>query len=360
MPAYRFSKAFSVRRDTKVFLNLQGGLTRGRVPDPERHKERAEKLKNVVSRQKKALQRKDRKIEELAARLEYLERERQREGNLKAELKDQRLETFVLKNELHAMKELVERARDVPSAAGVLGEPEVGTLPDFIIIGAQKCGTTALYVLLTNHPSVKPAGVRELHFFDLPERFAKGPEWYRRCFPTPQWKNGRRSITGEKTPYYLFHPHVPERMAEVVPRVRLMVLLRNPVDRAYSQYHHEMSMMQSRERGKPGTFEEAIEQKNSSYLPRGIYVDQLQRWFEYFSKDQMLILKSEDFFEQTAESLRLVHDYLELPHHELESSNRERTDRYPPMNPDTRRRLEAYFEPHNQRLYEFLGVDFGW
>lgn len=360
MPSYGFSKAFSVRRDTKVFLNLQGGLTRGRVPDPERHKVRAEKLRKVVTRQKNALQRKDQKLEELAARLEYLERERQRESNLKAELRDQRLEVFILKNELHAMNELVERARDVPSAARVLDNPEVGTLPDFIIIGAQKSGTTALYGLLTNHPSVKPAAVRELHFFDRPERFAKGPEWYRRCFPPPQWKNGQRSITGEKTPYYLFHPHVPEKVAEIVPRVRLIVLLRNPVDRAYSHYHHNMSMMQSRGRGEPGTFEEAVEQKDSSYLPRGIYVDQLQRWDEYFSRDQMLILKSEDFFKQTAETLRLVQDYLELPYQELESPTREKTDRYPPMNPDTRQRLEAYFEPHNQRLYEFLGVDFEW
>lgn len=73
----------------------------------------------------------------------------------------------------------------------------------------------------------------------------------------------------------------------------------------------------------------------------------------------MLILKSEDFFKHTTETLRLVQDYLELPYQALESPPQKNRS-LPPMNPDTRRRLEAYFEPHNQRLYEFLGADFGW
>jgi hypothetical protein len=250
--------------------------------------------------------------------------------------------------------------REDPSASRLLGEPEVGSLPDFIIIGAQKGGTTTFYGLLTRHPNVEPAAIRELHFFDRSDRFDKGVEWYRRCFPPPRWNNGRRSITGEKTPFYLFHPHVPERMAEVIPQARLIALLRNPVDRAYSQYHHDIRRAQASGTTEPRTFEEAIEQHDSSYLPRGIYVDQLLRWSEYFGKEQMLILKSEDFFEHTTQTMTLVQDFLDLPHQQLDLPPRKTGGRYEQMDPATRGRLEAYFEPHNQRLYEYLGVDFGW
>jgi hypothetical protein len=361
LPVFRFSRAFGVGRDAKAFLNMHGGLTRGVVPNPgQQHEEQVESLTKAVTMQRKALQRKGRQIEEQAAKLEGLQKIRQRERKLRRGLKRQRMENVRLKNELEATRELLEKARDDPSAAQALGEAQVGALPDFVIIGAQKCGTTALYALLTKHPNVEPAAVRELHYFDRPDRFEKGTDWYRQCFPPPQWKNGRKSITGEKTPYYLFHPPVPRRMAEVIPRVSLIVLLRNPVDRALSQYHHDIRRMQVSKRTAPTTFEEAIEQRDSSYLSRGIYVDQLLRWFEYFNKEQMLILKSEDFFKRTAETSRLVQEFLDLPYRQLDLPPRKTNDRYEPMDPATRRRLEAYFEPHNQRLYEYLGVDFGW
>jgi len=338
---------------------MQGGLTRGAVPNPKHHEEQAERLRKIVTRQRKALQRKDRQIEEQAAALEPLREGRQREIRLRKELKQQRLEIFHLKNELDAMKVLVENARDVPSAEKVSGEPDIGTLPDFVIIGAQKGGTSFLYYLLTRHPLVEPAARKELHFFDKPERFDNGAGWYRRCFPRLAWKDGRRSITGEATPSYLFDPPVAKRMAEVVPQARLIALLRNPIDRAYSHYQ-----MQVKRGMEPRTFEEAIEQQHSSYVSRGIYVDQLLRWSEFFSKEQMLILKSEDFFERPVEILKVVLTFLDLPDWQPDASDlqqRRHTGAYKQkMDPSTRQRLEAYFEPYNQRLYECLDIDFGW
>jgi hypothetical protein len=252
---------------------------------------------------------------------------------------------------------LVENARDVPLAEQLSGD--IGALPDFVIIGAQKGGTSFLYYLLTRHPLVEPAARKELHFFDQPEHFDNGAEWYRRCFPRLSSKDGQRSITGEATPYYMFDPPVAERMAEVVPQARLIALLRNPVDRAYSHYQ-----MQVKRGTEPRSFEEAIEQQHSSYVSRGIYVDQLLRWFEFFSKEQMLILKSEDFFERPVETLKVVLTFLDLPDWQPEASElqqRRHTGTYrQKMDPATRRRLEAYFEPYNQRLYECLDVDFGW
>ena len=180
---FSINRAFGVGRDAKAFLNMQGGLTRGEVPNPEHHEEQARRLRKIVTRQRKALRRKDQQIEEQAVTLETLRERRQREIRLRKELKETRLEIFHLNNELDAMKALVENAGDVPSAEQVSGEPEVGALPDFVIIGAQKGGTSFLYHLLTLHPLVEPAARKELHFFDNPELFDHGAEWYRRCFP---------------------------------------------------------------------------------------------------------------------------------------------------------------------------------
>jgi hypothetical protein len=338
---------------------MQGGLTRGEVPNPEHHEEQARRLRKIVTRQRKALRRKDQQIEEQAVTLETLRERRQREIRLRKELKETRLEIFHLNNELDAMKALVGNAGDVPSAEQVSGEPEVGALPDFVIIGAQKGGTSFLYHLLTLHPLVEPAARKELHFFDNPELFDHGAEWYRRCFPRLNSKDRQRFITGEATPYYLFDPPVAKRMAQIVPKARLIALLRNPIDRAYSHYQ-----MQVKRGTEPRTFEEAIEQQHSSYMSRGIYVDQLLRWFEFFGKEQMLILKSEDFFARPVETLKVVLTFLDLPDWQPEASElqqRRHSGTYKQkMDPSTRQRLEAYFEPYNQRLYECLDVDFGW
>ena len=266
-------------------------------------------------------------------------------------------------------KEKIQQKR-APIAA------EKGALPHFVIIGAKKCGTTFLYDLLIEHPHVESAAQKELHYFD--RYFDQGIDWYRRCFPAPKWIDGRTTITGEATPY-LPTSSAAERMAKILPQARLIVLLRNPVDRAYSHYHHQI-----RKGRETLGFEEAIEaeqarlrgetdkmledehstnpsQKRFLYLSRGVYVDQLLRWSEFYDKEQMLVLKSEDFFQRTPEALKLVLNFLHLPDWKprtLEIRNKGHYEQE--MNPATRRRLEEYFEPHNRRLYEYLGVDFGW
>ena len=253
-----------------------------------------------------------------------------------------------------------------------------GALPDFVVIGGKKCGTTFLYHLLGKHPLVQPAASKELHFFDA--LFDEGVEWYRQCFPAPrQEEDGRRTITGEASPY-IAHRYAPERMAQVVPGARLIALLRNPVERAYSDYQ-----MVARKDREHKTFEEAVGlqarppgedgqssggedlaalDEDSEYLSRGVYVDQLLRWSEFFPREQMLVLKSEDFFENPQMTLEAVLEFLGLPEWEPgeeEIGGKRNEGRYEEeMDPSTRRRLEEYFEPHNRRLYDYLGVDFGW
>jgi hypothetical protein len=255
-------------------------------------------------------------------------------------------------------------------------------MPDFIIIGAQKCGTTSLYKYLIEHPCIARARRKGIHFFD--KSFVKGMTWYRAHFASVLLKyyvkqiHGQDFITGESSPYYIFHPHVPKRISETIPQVQLIVLLRNPIDRAYSHYHHEVS-----KGNETLSFEDAIageterldgerekmlkdgdyysfNHEHYSYLSRGIYVDQLKLWMSRFPKDQILILKSEDFYADPAAILKQTVQFLNLPTWEATDCTKYNSGNYPKMDVTVRKRLIEYFEPHNQRLYEYLGVNFEW
>lgn len=354
MPIFGLSKAFDVGRGIKVFLNLQTGATRGKVPDPWHR-----------GNPSKADEQKDRRIYQLRKRI-----------------KEQNENLFQLKNELQATNGLAEDLHDAPSALQASGE-RVGALPDFVVIGAMRGGTSRFYGFLIRHPFVKRAASKELHYFDRPGRLDQGIEWYRRCFPAPEWKDGRKTITGEATPQYLFDPLVPERMAQVAPEARLIVLLRNPVDRAFSHYH--LSVRRGHE---TRSFEEAIDEEQalladggeeasdlarppgagqrrlSRLLAKGIYVDQIVRWRRFFGEEQMLVLQSEEFYKHTADTLRLTQEFLGLPYREIKLHSRKVTRKatyeYEPMSPVLRQRLESFFEPHNRRLYDYLGRDLGW
>lgn len=261
-----------------------------------------------------------------------------------------------------------------------LGTAPMRTLPDFLMIGAQKSGTSFLYRLLAQHPYVRPAFVKEVHYFDL--NFRKGENWYRSQFPLQVRKN-RKYVTGEASPYYLFHPHAPRRAATLLPKAKLIALLRNPVERAYSHYQHQVVHV-TWEGHETLTFEEAVEAEEKrldgelekllqnehydslnyrsySYLSRGIYIDQILAWSKFFDKSQMLVLRSEDLFDDAGGTLKTILDFLEIPRWAPERPSPIPNKReYADLSPAVRQRLEEYFEPHNRRLYEYLGEDFGW
>ena len=248
-----------------------------------------------------------------------------------------------------------------------------GRDPDFVIIGAQRGGTTSLYRYLVAHPNFAPAAKKELHFFD--NRFDLGIAWYTAQFPRP---TPERPVTGEATPYYLFHPHAPRRLAALMPAAKLIVLLRNPVDRAYSHYQHEV-----RRGNETLTFEEAIAAQDErlrgeqermladetyrsrahqrfSYLARGRYLDQLRVWFDRFPRDRFLILKSEDFYRNPVATVRHATDFLGLPRAPLVDRRAYNDEPYAPMRPETRRRLEEHFREPNRELAAALGDHFTW
>lgn len=275
-----------------------------------------------------------------------------------------------------------EKSSKTEALDGNTSKLGTGGLPDFLIVGTQKGGTTLLYRLLTQHPFVRPAAKKEVHYFDV--HFPEGVKWYMSHFPPPAWVNGQRTITGEASPYYLYHPHAARRAAQILPDVKLIALVRNPVDRAYSDYNHkaregrellgfqeaieieEKRLEGEREKMLADESYQSINYRRFSYLSRGVYVDQIEEWHRYFARDQLLILKSEDFFDDPVGTLTSTFEFLELPPWEPttpylpKNSEARHEGAYEDMNPSIRRRLEAYFEPHNRKLYDYLGTTFDW
>lgn len=255
-------------------------------------------------------------------------------------------------------------------------------LPDFLIIGAQKAGTTSLYSHLSKHRCVGAAFEKEVRYFN--DHYAKGVDWYKAHFPTTYARDrtlrreATRLITGEGEPSYLPHPLAAQRVMDLIPEVRLIVMLRDPVKRAYSHYQHRFT--RNRERR---TFEEVcatdkatlkdgwdnlptgdlirLGHAHYSYLPRGFYYEQLKIWMSVFPKKNFLIIKAEDFFADTQSIYDDVLAFLDLPGHRLKERKSHNVGKYTePMADAMRQELVEYFRPHNEKLYEFLGRDFGW
>ncbi len=247
-------------------------------------------------------------------------------------------------------------------------------LPDYLIIGAKRAGTSSLYTYLRRNPHVGKAKTKEIHYFDF--NYHVGIAWYRFHFPTRFTKASAERrlrgpfLTGEASPYYLFHPLVPGRVRETLPNVKLIALLRDPVTRAYSHYqlqrrygNEQLSFEEALEREAErieGQAERSLAHRNFSYLARGVYVDQLERWFAHFPREQMLVLRSEDLFEQPASVEKAACEFLGIPPRRHAAYRRYNAATYPELAPSTRAFLREYYREPNRRLYEYLGRDFGW
>jgi len=249
-------------------------------------------------------------------------------------------------------------------------------LPSVVIIGAQKSGTTSLFNYLVQHPDVLPPLGKEVHYFDF--HYARGVKWYRGRFPYRHQLRGG-SLTLDASPYYLMHPLVPERVAQLLPGVKLIALLRNPVDRALSHYQHEvragresLSFVEAidkeserlageEERLREDPYYYSFNHHRYSYTRRGLYIEQLHRWVQYFPRTQLLVLQSEWLFRDPVAATAAVHDFLGLRSHRLERYKPFLPGNYDPAMPaDLRKRLAAYFEPCNRELYRWMGKEFDW
>lgn len=256
--------------------------------------------------------------------------------------------------------------------------------PDFLVIGAQRSGTSSLYKWLEQHPDVVSSLRKETEYFSF--RFTRGATWYLAHFPSRvrrashQRRAGREPLTFEATPTYLFHPEAPGRAHAFVPDAKLIALLRDPVARAFSHYRHMVRYGQ-----EPLAFEAALDREEQrlhgevdlmaadpayrslpwerwSYAARGHYAEQLERWLERYPRERLLVLRSEDLFEDPASTYAKVLTFLGLdPFRPRQFQNWSvvRPDEGP-LPAAAAERLDAHFAAPNRRLAELLGTDIGW
>ena len=277
-------------------------------------------------------------------------------------------------------------------------------LPDFMIAGVQKSGTTSLHNYLESHRQVYfPEQPQELHYFDIDENFNKGQAYYESFFREAK---PEQTAIGQTSPLYIYEPKVPDRIAHLLPQVKLIFVLRNPVDRAYSHYWHsikkgyetlsfEKALKLESNRLRQG----ARQRRDFSYVDRGYYSQQLERFLHVFSRDQMLVLLTEELSRDTSATLDRCCDFLNIERQGTEIVNNLKhmrwntsgiprfpmlqrltapwrfksslvdkiiwridrlnlkQGRYPRMNPATREKLESMFAPENERLATLFNLD---
>ena len=276
-------------------------------------------------------------------------------------------------------------------------------LPSFLIIGGAKCGTTSLYAHMIEHPNILPASIKEVNFFQHIRNTKIA--FYSSHFPIKR----QNLITGEASTAYFIHRLVPKRVHELLPSVKLILLLRDPVERAYSEFHYMVNL------GAQITdnFEDAIKaelkrikienekpeftientsynyfQPTFSYLRHGIYANYILNWLKLFPKEQLLILHTKDLYNNLDNILAKTFEFLNLPKYQIESrieknkidkvrpigghehniykniDSKTRTlfnvQNYPEMKSETRKFLQDFFRPHNEKLFEMIGRRFDW
>ena len=253
-------------------------------------------------------------------------------------------------------------------------------LPDFIIIGAQKAGTSSLYSYLSQHPQLLASFKKEVHFFDggiapAVDNYKKGDVWYRGHFPLKKNVGSQMSVF-EASPLYIFNPLVPARIASLIPDVKIIVLLRNPTERAISQYFHEKKLGREhlpieaafqKEEARMAPALKRHDYKDNdfichSYKSRGLYKEQLDRYFQHFKREQFLILNSESFFSHPEATLRQVFEFVgvDTDYRVADLKPRMVGKNRRNVSPEIYSDLDNFFQSHNQALYKLTGENYGW
>jgi hypothetical protein len=256
-------------------------------------------------------------------------------------------------------------------------------LPGFLIVGAQRCGTTSMYRALSQHPSVLKAVLHKgVHYFDI--AYDRDLSWYRAHFPLLVRARGVERATGvpavtfESSPYYMFHPLAAERIARDLPGVRLLVLVRDPVERAYSAHAHELARGYETE-----PFERALELEDArlageqeriidepgycshchrhyAYRSRGKYIEQLERLESLFGRERIHVVDSGDFFSDPEATYEAVLSFLGLPPGGTPVFRHDNARPRVAMPESLRSALNEQFVPSDERLAAWLAKEPSW
>jgi hypothetical protein len=247
--------------------------------------------------------------------------------------------------------------------------------PSFIIIGTKKGGTTTFFWNLVRHPNIIPPLHKELHYFDW--HYDRPVAHYLSFFPLKWHLQRRHAITGEASPDYMFYPQAAERIKAALPNIKLIIMLRDPVQRAYSHYRMNVQFY-----GETRSFEDIIQAELASvgdqtvdsafltgrikatYLLRGVYIAQIRVWQAHFPPEQLLILDSKDYFDAPLTMIsQIASDYLSLPGWAVEDYiDREPRNKLPaqPIPDPIYQAMRAFYRPYNEQLFTHLGREFRW
>jgi len=251
---------------------------------------------------------------------------------------------------------------------------------NYLIIGAQGSGTNVFHEYLLQHPQVMPALKPEINYFD--HYYSRGIEWYSQQFPlisgyAPS-KRPKGHITGEACSRYLHHPRAAERVKLTCPDVKMIILLRNPTDRAYTHFRHAVKIGKENlpfglalkseakrlERGnfllRDNPYHHSESNLYNSYITWGLYADQLKHWLSRFDRDQFLILRSEDFFKNPLQHAAKAYKFLDLPDHAPMPVTTSEEQPFEYLSGHTRAKVERVFERSNEELCHLLNWEFAW
>ena len=245
--------------------------------------------------------------------------------------------------------------------------------PSFIIIGPMKTATSALYEYINKHPQVLPCIEKEVHFFSNNNKYPHGKDWYIAHFPLiPE---GEQFITGEASPGYIVN-NVQQRVFEMFPQIKPIALIRDPVDRAFSHYQHNVKHGFERR-----SFEDAISSElevlksvenpaeaakkwkwgvHPGYLLIGFYYYFLKQWLDIFPREQFLIINNQDLLVDPSATMKQVFKFLGLPEHLEANYPKYYAGSYAPIEEEMRQTLSNVFRPHNLKLEEYLNLDLKW
>jgi Sulfotransferase domain len=256
-------------------------------------------------------------------------------------------------------------------------------VPTFVLAGAQRCGTTSLFRALLDHPAiVGPVHHKGVNYFDV--NYVEGWPWYQAHFPVRSLASVRTrsadedAVTFDASGYYIYHPHAANRIAKDLPDAKVLVMLRDPVERAFSAYRHEFARGYETE-----SFERALDledervepelekmlvdptyasfsHRHHSYRRRGFYAEQLRRFTEALGEDQVLVVDSDKFFTEPAHEYPRIIDFLGLRPHLPATFDQWNARPGSPMSDAARRQLSAAFEPHDAELEQMLGHAPSW
>lgn len=247
------------------------------------------------------------------------------------------------------------------------------TLPTYLIIGCPNSATTTLYRCLTQHPKIQSAKREELHFFDNDRIFCKGIKYYASLF----MPCNEKEIIGEATSTYIYSNTALERIKLHLPEVKLIIVIRNPIARIYSQFYRYLRKCTLKaetpisnnliefiktKQNKPETKGKKI---GNSFLGRSVYIYHLNKWIKAFSEKQVKIICFEEFIENPQQTANEIFKFLKLPKTEIKIKYY-RPDRrtlkldFDLMSPETKKYLQEYYQTYNQELYKLLNKNLHW